>query len=45
MTMTSDDVIAVLRPADETLVAEVIAIGATQAEFAEAFAWANKTKP
>jgi hypothetical protein len=41
MTMTSDDVIAVLGPVDNTLVAEVIATGATQAELAEAFAWAN----
>lgn len=41
MTMTSDDVIAVLGPVDETLVAEVIATGATQAELAEAFAWAS----
>jgi len=39
--MTSKDVIAVLGPADETLVAEVIATGATQAELAEAFAWAS----
>jgi hypothetical protein len=41
MTMTSDDVITVLGPVDETLVAEVIATGATQGELAEAFAWAN----
>ncbi|MBB3593939.1 hypothetical protein FHX08_004342 [Rhizobium sp. BK529] len=41
MTMTSDDVIAILGPVDDTLVAEVIATGATQAELAEAFAWAN----
>jgi hypothetical protein len=41
MTMTSDDVIAVLGPVDKTLVAEVIATGGTQAELAEAFAWAN----
>ncbi|MDR6670288.1 hypothetical protein [Rhizobium sp. 1399] len=41
MTMISGDVIAILGPADETLVAEVIATGATQAELAEAFAWAN----
>ena len=41
MTMTSDDVIAVLGPVDEALVAEVIATGATQAELAEAFAWTN----
>lgn len=41
MTMTSDDVIAVLGPVDETLVAEIIATGATQAELAEALAWAT----
>ena len=41
MTMTSDDVIAVLGPVDKALVAEVIATGATQAELAEAFAWAS----
>jgi len=41
MTMTSDDVIAVLGPVDETLVAEVIATGATQVELAEALAWAS----
>ncbi|MGR8965029.1 hypothetical protein ACU8MP_29790 (plasmid) [Rhizobium leguminosarum] len=41
MTITSKDVIAILGPADETLVAEVIATGATQAELAEAFAWVN----
>lgn len=41
MTITSEDVIALLGPADETLVAEVIATGATQAELAEAFAWVN----
>ncbi|MBB3386598.1 hypothetical protein FHX12_005322 [Rhizobium sp. BK609] len=39
--MTSDDVIAVLGPVDETLVADVIATGATQTGLAEAFAWAN----
>jgi hypothetical protein len=41
MTITSDDVIAILGPVDETLVAEVIATGATRAELAEAFAWAS----
>lgn len=41
MTMTSDDVIAILGPVDNTLVADIIATGATQAELAEAFAWAN----
>ncbi|CAN7729356.1 MULTISPECIES: hypothetical protein [Neorhizobium] len=39
MTMTSEDVIAVLGPVDRTLVTEVIATGATQAELAEAWAW------
>jgi len=41
MSMTSDDVIAILGPIDETLVAEVVATGATQAELSEAFAWVN----
>ena len=41
MPMTSSDVIAILGPADETLVADIVASGATQAELAEAFAWAN----
>lgn len=41
MPMTSDEVIAILGPVDKTLVSEVVATGATQAELAEAFAWAN----
>ncbi|WP_454857137.1 hypothetical protein [Rhizobium binxianense] len=41
MTMTSEDVIAVLGPVDEALLANVIATGATAAELAEAFAWIN----
>lgn len=41
MPMTSDDVIAILGPSDETLIADIIASGATRAELAEAFAWAN----
>ncbi len=41
MTMTSGDVIAVLGPIDETMVAEIVATGATKAELTEAFAWAN----
>ena len=41
MPMTSEDVIAILGPVDKTLVAEVIATGATHAELAEAFAWTN----
>ncbi|EJC84058.1 hypothetical protein Rleg4DRAFT_6171 [Rhizobium leguminosarum bv. trifolii WSM2297] len=39
MTMTLQDVVAVLGPVDETLVSAVIATGATQAELAEAWAW------
>ncbi len=38
MTMTSEDVAAVLDPVDWTLVTEVIATGATQAELAIVFA-------
>lgn len=41
MTMTSKDVTAVLGPVDESLAADLIATGATQAELAEAFAWIN----
>ena len=41
MTIASDDVITILGPVDETLVADVIATGATPAELAEAFAWVN----
>ncbi|GAA3101236.1 hypothetical protein GCM10010520_53090 [Rhizobium viscosum] len=41
MTMTSEDVIAILGPVDETLIADVVATGANQAELAEAFAWVN----
>lgn len=41
MPMTSDDVITILGPVDETLVADVIATGATQAELAEAFSWVS----
>lgn len=41
MTMTLQEVAAVLGPVDETLAAEIVATGATQAELAEAWAWAN----
>ena len=41
MPMTSDDVYDILGPVDETLLADVISTGATQAELVEAFAWAN----
>lgn len=41
MTMTSQEVVAVLGPLDETLMTEIIATGATQAELAQAWAWLN----
>lgn len=41
MTMTSQEVVSVLGPVDETLVTEIIATGATPAELAEAWAWIN----
>ncbi len=41
MTLTSQDVIAVLGPVDETLVAEIVATGATPTELSEAWAWVN----
>ncbi|MFJ6322149.1 MULTISPECIES: hypothetical protein [unclassified Rhizobium] len=41
MIMTSEDVIAILGPVDETLIADVVATGASKAELAEALAWVN----
>lgn len=41
MTMTSEDVVALLGPIDETMIADVIATGATAGELAEAWAWIN----
>lgn len=41
MTITSEEVTAVLGQMDDTLVTDVIATGATQAELAEAWAWIN----
>ena len=37
--LTREDVTAVLRPAEDTVVAEIMATGATKEELAEAFAW------
>ena len=37
--LTRDDVVAMLGPLDDTIVAEVIATGASAAELAEARAW------
>ncbi len=39
MPMTHDEVVSVLGPGDETLVAEIVATGATLAELREAWAW------
>ncbi|ENN88770.1 hypothetical protein RHSP_43781 [Rhizobium freirei PRF 81] len=41
MTLTLRDVTSVIGPADETLVANIVATGATLAELAEAWAWVN----
>jgi hypothetical protein len=41
MTMTSQDVIAVLGPVDRALIAEIVATGAEAGELAEAWAWVN----
>ncbi|HVI29879.1 hypothetical protein [Hansschlegelia sp.] len=41
MTMTREDVIGVIGPADDTLVAEIVATDATPQELAEAWAWLN----
>jgi hypothetical protein len=39
--MTREDVIAVLGPVDEVLIAEIVATGATPEELAQAWAWSN----
>lgn len=41
MAMTRDDVVSVLGPTDDTLVAELIATGATPTELREAWGWLN----
>ena len=41
MIITRGDVVAVLGPVDEALVAEIIATGASPSELGEAFAWIN----
>src|SRR3954469_10611275 len=37
--LTRNDVVAVLKPAEDTVVAQIIATGATKEELAEAYAW------
>lgn len=39
--LTRDDVLSVIGPADEVLIAEIIATEATLAELIQACAWAN----
>ncbi|MBY5334972.1 hypothetical protein HFO99_13675 [Rhizobium leguminosarum] len=41
MDLSSEDVIAVLGPVDETLVADILATGASVRDLAEAWAWVN----
>lgn len=41
MSMTRDEIISVVGPADEALVAEIAATGATVMELREAWAWLN----
>lgn len=41
MSLTRDEIIAVLGPSDEELLAEIIATGASAADLAEAWAWLN----
>ncbi|MBB4567248.1 hypothetical protein [Rhizobium leucaenae] len=41
MTMTAKDIVSVLGPVDETLMANISATGATLGELAEAWAWVN----
>lgn len=39
MTMTRDDIISVLGPVDEAVIADIVSTGATIEELREAFAW------
>jgi len=41
MAMSREDVVSVLGPSDETLIAEIIATGASLEELREAWAWLN----
>jgi hypothetical protein len=41
MAMTHRDVTSILGPVDEAIAAEVLAIGATREELAQAWAWVN----
>ena len=41
MSLTRDDVVAVLGPVDDSTIAEIVATGASRSELAEAWAWIN----
>lgn len=41
MTMTAHDITAIIGPADEQLLAEIMLTGATAGELAQAWAWVN----
>ena len=42
MAMTRDEVVSVLGPVDEAMVAEIIATGASAEELREAWVWLNE---
>ncbi len=37
--LTRDDIVGVLKPAEDTVVAQILGLGASKEEFAEAYAW------
>jgi hypothetical protein len=37
--LTRDDIVGILKPAEDTVVVQILAMGATKEEFAEAYAW------
>lgn len=41
MAMTAHDITAIIGPADEQLLSEILLTGATAAELAQAWAWVN----
>lgn len=41
MDLSSENIVAVLGPVDETLVADILATGASVRDLAEAWAWVN----
>jgi hypothetical protein len=37
--LTRDDIVGILKPAEDTVVVQILATGATKEEFAETYAW------